>query len=303
MMIVMTLGLLATLFAPPLSAGADKSAPPVGIEFTSSIPTHDRAPLHDSFVRTLPLACEHLTPCVDDCSEQDPTVGVELDGSNRNYSLHWVANDPRLEQPLIFDSTCELCSLVELEQQFATDLDRLCTQLDALDAGPGRVEVSSNPTHARVHIDGQEVGRTPWSGELNAGEHSIEVRARGHRPQRHRVAIVGNVETREHFNLQSNFAKRERPYWPGWASLGLGVAMSVAGTALISVHGQPWAGRCTGTDIDVAGNCRFVLDTRPLGIGLAAIGAAAIASGVGLMVWAQRDPSQTSAGISVGGRF
>jgi hypothetical protein len=85
--------------------------------------------------------------------------------------------------------------------------------------------------------------------------------------------------------------------------LGLGVAMTVAGTALISVHGQPWASRCTGDDIDVEGNCRFVLKTRPVGITLAALGAGAIAGGVGLMIWAQRDLAQSSAGINVSGRF
>jgi hypothetical protein len=302
---VLMLGLLTAIwFASPPSghAGHLDRERPIGIGFGQDIPAHDHGPLRDSFARTLPLACERTLPCVEECSDEVTTVGLVLEGSDRNYTLRWVASDPRWEQPLIVDSSCELCSLIELEQQFAVDLTRVCAQIDALDAGPGRLLVSSDPANARVRIDGQKVGRTPWTGELAEGEHSVEIRALGHRPQRHSVAIVGNVEIREHFSLRSSFAGR--PTWPAWTSLGLGLAMSVAGTALISVHGQPWTKRCSGDDIDVMGNCRFVLDTRPLGIGLAILGASAIASGVALMVWAQRDPGQTTAaGISVGGRF
>ncbi|MFO7565539.1 MAG: PEGA domain-containing protein [Enhygromyxa sp.] len=297
------LGLFAALsFAPPQPGASDRDRP-IGLDFGESIAAHDRDPLRDSFQRTLPLACERAQPCVEDCADEVATLGLELDGSDRNYTLHWVATDPRREQPVILDSRCELCSLVEIEQQFAVDLTRICSQLDALDAGPGRLLLSSDPHDARVRINGQKVGRTPWSGELTAGEHSVELRALGHQPQRHTVAIVGNVETREHFSLRSSFAARGRPTWPAWTSLGLGLAMSVAGTALISIHGQPWTRRCSGDDIDVAGNCRFVLATRPLGISLALLGAGAIASGVGLMLWAQRDPAHSSAGLGISGRF
>lgn len=295
------LGIVAVLsFAPPPAADGEV---PVGLEFAQSVPDHDRAPLQDSFARTLPLACEQAVPCVDDCGPDDPTVGLELDGGDRNYTLHWVATDPRLDEPVTFDSRCELCSLVELEQQFAVDLTRVCAQLDALDAGLGRLHLTSDPNGARVRIDGQKIGRTPWSGELAAGDHSVELRALGRRPQRHSVAIGGNVDVQQHVSLISSFAARGRPTWPAWTSLGLGFVMSVAGTALISVHGQPWERRCTGNDVDVVGNCRFVLATRPLGVTFATLGAGMIATGVGLMVWAQRDPAQTRAGISVGGRF
>jgi hypothetical protein len=297
------LSLLAAIVLAPPQPGATDRDWPVGLEFNDSIPQRDREPLRDSFSRTLPLACEQTTPCVENCSDDSPTVGVELDGSDRNYTLRWVATDPRLDDPLVVQSSCELCSLVELEQQIATDLTRVCSQLDALDAGPGQLVVSSDPHGASVRVDGQKVGRTPWSGELTAGEHRIELRRIGHLPQRHSVAIVGNVETRQHFSLTSSFARRGRPTWPAWTTMGLGIAMAVAGTALISVHGQPWAGRCTGADVDAAGNCRFVLTTRPLGITLAILGTGAIASGVGLMIWAQRDPAQSSAGVTLSGRF
>jgi hypothetical protein len=306
-----TLGLLAIWLGPPAAVSSDAEPPaitsveqPVGLVFDPAIPEHDRGPLQLGFDRTLALACPDHPPCTDDCEDDQTRLGLALTGQSRDYTLRWVADDPRLEQPLIQTSHCELCSLVELEQQFATDLGRLCPQLDALDAGPGQLELSSDPTRARLRIDGLARGRTPWTGELAAGEHTIELRALGHRPHRQHLAIRANVTTHTHLSLVPNaFARGPRPTWPAWASLGLGVALSVAGTALIAIDDRPWQGRCSGDDIDDAGNCRFVLATRPLGIGLAVLGAGALASGVGLMVWAQRGDTHTCAGIQASGRF
>jgi hypothetical protein len=295
--------LAATLFAPP-SAGSSRGADaPVGIRFADSIPTHERASLEATFAKTLPLACAQV-PCTHDCSADQPTLGLELRGDSRDYALHWVANDPRLPAPIVLESRCELCSLVELEDQFAAELSRLCSRLEVLDAGAGRLMLRSEPGGARVFIDGKAVGRTPWSGELPAGEHRVEIRAAGYRSDQRTVRIHSNVdEDQSVVLLAKRSSQRARPSWPGWTSLGLGVAMSIAGTALIAVHGQQYTQRCTGPDIDVEGNCRFLLATRPLGIGLAAAGAAAIAGGVGLVIWAQRDATQSSAGLAFRGRF
>ena len=309
-MVLVRLGVLALLLGPPVSGDASPSDAAarddvVGLELGPGIGAADRGPIERGFTRTLALACPRTRPCVRECEADEPRVGVRLDGESREYTLAWTAEDPRLEHPLELDSRCELCSLVELEQQLATDLGRLCAQLDALDAGPGQLELSSDPTHARVQIDGEAIGRTPWTGELAAGEHTLEVSARGHRSVRRRLTIEASVTRYEHVALTPTTGPRagHRPTWPAWASLGLGLTASVAGAALIGANGRPWARRCSGTDVDVAGNCRFVLTTRPLGIGLAAVGVAALGSGVGLMIWAQRDHTHTCAGIQVGGRF
>jgi len=296
--LVLTL-LTATAIAPPEGSSAGPDDVPIGLEFDPSIAKHERKPLEATFAKTLPMACSN-PPCTKDCSDDQATVGLALRGARRDYTLRWVANDPRLEAPIIIESRCELCSLVELEDQFAAELSRLCSRLDAISAG-GLLELSSDPTGARVRIDGQRVGRTPWSGELIAGQHTVELRGWGRRPQQRTITIIGGA-AKEHITLGPRASSR-RPVWPAWGSLGLGLVMTVAGTALIAIDQQPWSGRCSGADVDDQGNCRFRLKTLPLGVGLAALGAGALASGVGLMIWAQRGPSQTCAGLHLSGQF
>ncbi|HWE23986.1 MAG TPA: PEGA domain-containing protein, partial [Myxococcales bacterium] len=43
-----------------------------------------------------------------------------------------------------------------------------------------RVTIASIPEDAALAIDGKEVGPSPWSGELRAGEHSVQVRRGGY---------------------------------------------------------------------------------------------------------------------------
>ena len=284
-----------------LGTSAPGSSSP-GLQLAESIPRHERRALTEAFERALPLACEP-PPCTEDCSDEDPTLTVEIGGDSRDYSLHWVASDPRLDTPLTLDSRCELCSVAELEDQLAGELATLCKRLQAIGGGPALLHVSSDPSGARLRIDGKRRGRSPWSGELEPGPHVIELRTPGHKRQRRTVDLIGSSEEREHIVLVAKDGAA-RPAWPGWTSLGLGLALSVAGTALIALDGNPWRGQCSGEDIDPNGHCRYLYATGPLGIGLAAAGAGAIAAGVGLVVWAQRGPSgRTTAGLALRGRF
>lgn len=271
---------LATLsaFAPPEAAAS-------GLQIDADLPAHERTALRDSFERVLPVACKP-PPCVDNCSEDQPSVALVIEGDSRDYTLHWIANDPRLDEPLIVDSRCELCSLVEVEEQLAADLGRVCAQLTSTTDAPGRLRVSVQPERAWLKIDGRRIGQAPWAGEVEIGEHRLEVGSRGYGTQARTLQIFSGVERHESFELMA-VKSRARPSWPGWASLGLGVALGIAGTALIAIDGKEWSGRCSGNDIDATGNCRFIYRTRPLGIALASIGAVSLTAGVGLMVWSQ----------------
>jgi hypothetical protein len=283
----------------PSPAGVEVSP---GLEFDDQIAPREQMAIRKSFERVLPIACEP-PPCVHDCREGERSVGVTIGGHSRDYALRWVATDPRLDAPLLLESSCELCSLVEVEAQLAADLAGLCASMDGLDGAPGRVRVSSEPARAWVRVDGRRAGHTPWVGEIEAGKHELRVGARGHGPQTRTLQIFAGIELREHFELAAS--ARARPAWPGWTSLGLGVALGIAGTALIVAHGKEWQGRCSGPDIDTSGDCRFVYRTRPLGVALAAVGAGSFATGVGLIVWSQGagQAAGQGAGLTWRGRF
>ncbi|KIG17699.1 hypothetical protein DB30_02974 [Enhygromyxa salina] len=277
---------------------------PPGLSFSEGIPDHERVSLRATLEAVLPRACEP-PPCIEDCPDDVPAIGLLIGGNTRDYTLHWEATALGLDGPLIVDSRCELCSLAEFEAQFASDLHALCGRLEALDDAPGRLQVTSAPAEARIRIDGRGTGRqrrTPWVGELPTGEHLIEVSAPGYVRQERTVQIVNRVNEQQHFELLA--LSKGRPSWPGWTTTTLGVVMGVAGTALIALDNKPWRGRCTGRNIDAYGNCQFVYATLPLGIGLATAGAIAATTGVGLIVWAQRgNLGQGSAGLTVQGRF
>jgi hypothetical protein len=287
---------------PPSSTAVDPL--PLGLTFTEGIPNHERISLRATFEKVLPRACEP-PPCTKDCADDVPTVGLLIAGNTRNYTLHWEATAPQLDAPLVVDSSCKLCSLVEFEAQFASDLEALCGRLDALETAPGRLQVSSTPSDARLRVDGRALHRgqrTPWVGELPIGAHQIEVYSPGYHSQERTVQIVGRVNEHQHFELLAS-AKR-RPSWPGWTSASLGIVMGVAGAALIALDNKPWRGRCSDGNIDAYGNCEFVYATLPVGIGLSAAGAVAAATGVGLIVWAQHgNAGQRGGGLALSGRF
>jgi hypothetical protein len=300
------MGLSLLTLGGPGRAGdkSSTSAVPIGLSFTRGIPDHERPTLRETFEQVLPRACEP-PPCTQDCPDDAPTIGLLISGSSRDYTLNWEVNSPRLGAPLTIESTCELCSLVEFEDRFATDLRALCQRLGSLDTEPGQVHVSSEPSGSRLRIDGRVLSRsrqTPWVVELAPGQHLIEVYARGYHSEQRTLEITGRVVEHEHFVL--NPSTRRRPSWPGWTSTSLGIVMGVAGAALIALDNKPWAGGCTGRNIDAIGNCRFVYATLPLGIGLAAAGAIAVTAGFGLVVWAQHgNGGRTSAGVTLQGRF
>jgi hypothetical protein len=299
---VVTQVMLIVMQAAPIAVEAEPV--PVGLSFTEGIPEHERVSLRETFDQVLPRACEP-PPCTHDCPDDVPTIALLIGGDSRDYTLRWELSAPQLDSPLIIDSSCELCSLVEFEDQFATDLGSLCQRLAALETAPGRLSVSSEPSGARLRVDGKTLDRrqrTPWVGELAAGEHRIEVYARGYESQAHTLEIVGRVSERAHFDLLPSATGR--PRWPGWTSLGLGIAMGVAGSALIALDNKPWTARCSGGNIDDDGNCQFVYATLPLGIGLSVVGAIAAGTGCGLIVWADHGRAgRTSAGLTFHGRF
>lgn len=298
---LLPLMLIAGLLGP--ASGEPAVAAEPGINFDESVTPREREPLEARFEEAL-AACE-ASPCVNKCKDDEPSLSLSLRRDDRDYELSWVLRDPRLETSPTKSTSCELCSLAEIGDQIAADLGSLCTRLSSLDGAPVSLRVTSDPIGAGVRIDGKRVGKTPWSGEVEEGEHEVVVSMRGHEDESRTLTLVSGMEESLDFTLMSELpegpVQKPRPQWPAWTGIGAGVALAIAGTALIALQGKDYKGMCEGANVDSNGSCAKVYDTRGLGIGLATVGAAAFGAGVGLMVWSQR--GQLSASVGIRGRF
>ncbi|MCA9684911.1 MAG: PEGA domain-containing protein [Myxococcales bacterium] len=279
-----------------LSAPAE---PAPGIAYGKGIPERERSTLSETFTRSLPLACERV-PCIEGSCKDERSLGVRVDGSDRSYTLAWSADDPALDQSIVLESSCELCSISEVADQLAVDLGQVCGHLDALDTAPGHVTVTAEPGDARLLIDGKHVGHTPWTGELTPGRHILELDHWGYAEQQKTVEVFPGAALETHVVLlQQAQSTGKRPRWPGWLGIGVGLATTAAGVAFIAVDQRPYRGLCEGPDVDAQGDCRYRFDSLPLGIGLTVAGAALLSGGIGVTVWAYRGgKGQGSAGLA-----
>ncbi len=64
------------------------------------------------------------------------------------------------------------------------------------DAKPATLSITSEPT-AEVFIDGKSVGKTPYSGQVDAGTHAVKLTARRHHPWETTVEIDGEAKALE----------------------------------------------------------------------------------------------------------
>ncbi|MBV1889486.1 MAG: PEGA domain-containing protein, partial [Gammaproteobacteria bacterium] len=72
-----------------------------------------------------------------------------------------------------------------------------------LGEGFARVTVSSDPPEAILSVDGNRLGKTPFSAEISADEHQFGVTFEGFEPSQKTVVIAPNGERKLHFELQS----------------------------------------------------------------------------------------------------
>jgi len=74
----------------------------------------------------------------------------------------------------------------------------------------------------------------------------------------------------------------------GWAALSTGAVGTLSGVTLLALHGQPIRHKCTGSDVDADGTCRFVHSTLVPGAVVGAIGVGLLATGIALVVIERR---------------
>ncbi|MBW2462243.1 MAG: PEGA domain-containing protein [Deltaproteobacteria bacterium] len=105
---------------------------------------------------------------------------------------------------------------------------------------PARVRITSNVTSASIQIDGEEVGRGSYAGELDAGSYRIDVRAEEYEPYRRdlEVSPLDRVNvTASLARIDSDSVWRNPWLWVAvgvvvlGAGIGVGVGVASSGTA------------------------------------------------------------------------
>ena len=189
---------------------------------------------------------------------------------------------------------CELCGLIEAQEVARSLAASLEDRLENM----GTVAVQSTPPGAEVLVDGEPAGTAPLELRLAAGEHSIVLRLSGHADEERRVVVEVGSKAALDAELASLAPVPDpkpardrgallRPL--GWTSLGLGVASLGSGIALLVLDENPVEyTRCSGSDVDAAGNWSGTHDTLAGGVVMTVIGVVGITAGAVLVARARK---------------
>jgi hypothetical protein len=235
----------------------------------------------------------------------DYIIRAELTAEARNYTLSLELVDPSAPDRVVRSlESCQLCGLREVEDLLRAQASALEQKAERLSIEPARIGFETRPAGASISIDGELVGTSPAVLQLPPGRHSVTVAKDGFIPQERSIDAVRGTQESVVFELLREPTTNDdsvEPTWKrpariaGWASLGLGVAAIATGATFFAVDGRPYRAECSGLDVDDDGDCRRVWQTTRHGAVFVAIGAALVATGVGLVVGARKKSSRRSA--------
>jgi hypothetical protein len=182
--------------------------------------------------------------------------------------------------------TCERCT----DQSMRTTADAILKKL--IGGGDlGHIKLSSNPSGARISIDGQAIGVTPLDWDLPAGKHTILMDKADLKPVTRDILVVSNKSDAVGMVLlpPGQVADDHPDEQPSRiipiSLLSAGGALVITGIVLIAIDQSP--------SPDLPARIR---DTRPAGIGVAIGGVVVGAVGTYLMWF--RSPKATSTPVA-----
>jgi hypothetical protein len=221
----------------------------------------------------------HIVRAIVEVVDRDYTVRVELyDGSDGTKLVS--ASDG-----------CEICGVVDVGGLIETQAATLRTKLDALASGPASIVVSSNPEGAEVTLDGEPFGVTPLDKSVIPGDHVVRVTKEGYIAVQEQRTFVEGARESLNYELEKVPSRLPKRPW-GWASLGIGVAAVGGGVAMTFLHDRDFklGGKCTGTNVDIDGDCRLLHNTKWYGMALGLAGGALVTLGVAVLITTSKNP-------------
>lgn len=209
---------------------------------------------------------------------------------------------------------CDICGREEVAAVASDQASMLRDKIDALARPATRLRVDSTPAGATVWIDEERVGQTPLVREVLPGEHVVRLERGGFASEQRRLDVTSGLEHGVKLALvalppEAQPHRRGRKLVPaGAAMLAAGALTTVGGAVLLALDERQYQRRCSGSDVDVNGTCRYSYDTLTPGAVLTAVGLATVAAGIAMVVVGKRRPHELQAafgprGVLIHGRF
>lgn len=208
----------------------------------------------------------------------------------RDYEIVIEILDVRTREVVARTSEpCEVCGLEEARDMIERQVAVVSEKLDRLRVRRTQLTVTSEPPGARVFVDRRIVGKTPLQSDVVGGSHLIDVEHPGYVRATHRIDAVGGVaETLDVRLIEARSGGARVGRIVGATLLGAGPGLIIPGAVLWGLDGHEYTKRCSRTDVDLDGDCRFLYNTRTEGIALAVVGGVMLVAGVAVLLAARR---------------
>lgn len=199
--------------------------------------------------------------------------------------------------------TCQVCGVAEVGEVLADQAAALASKLAQAERQPASVRVLSRPAGARVLLDGAQVGQTPVEVQTPPGPHVIRVEREGYTPREVDLESRSGFRDRLDLDLSPDPRTQKARWFTPWGITltVVGSAALVSGVTLLALHGQEYTPRCSGSDQDSMGDCRFRYDTRTGGIVATALGGVTLGTGIGLLVGARKHRGRLRPSVALRG--
>jgi hypothetical protein len=189
---------------------------------------------------------------------------------------------------------CQICGVAEVGDLLDAAAATLRTKLDNLAQGPATLVVASSPPGARVLIDGELKGVTPFDGPVLPGKHVLRISLEGYIAVEREVTFVEGIEETQSFELEKVPSRLPSRPW-GWVSLGVGLAGIATATAFAVIDDEQYAVGNACPQKDAREQCPKLWDVDFIVLGSAIAGASLATLGVAVLLNSARRRTKKSA--------
>jgi hypothetical protein len=222
-------------------------------------------------------------------------VRAVVKAQDRDYQVEVVLVDGKSGAQVASNAdSCQICGVAEVGDILDAAAATLRTKLDNLAQGPATLVVASTPVGARVSIDGELKGVTPFNGPVLAGKHVLRISYDGYITVEREVTFVEGIEETQSFELEKVPSRLPARPW-GWVSLGVGLAGVGTAVAFTVLDDRPFevGGACDAPDR--RGQCPKLWDLDWFVLGTAIVGAGMTTLGVAILLNSAKRRTKKSA--------